>query len=137
MVAPAVGAPLASMAKPAPKFTSRGASVAGANWKALVEADASVPVTTALYSRLFGVGIADPAALKSKVPDWWQVTHFFRTPGYPIVQNPSVGDAACHVKSSNGSATNGIDGLRLALPWIAWTKLVESADQPLLVLFGL
>ncbi len=63
VVLAAVGAPFASTAKPAPKATSRGARVAGANWKALVEADASVPVTTALYWRLFGEGMVDPAAL--------------------------------------------------------------------------
>src|SRR6185295_13340620 len=42
-------------------------------------------------------------------------------------QKPSVAESACQLKFV----------VRLAEPWIAWMKLVESADHPLLVRFGL
>src|SRR5262252_3652566 len=47
-------------------------------------------------------------------------------PGNLTSANDSVVLEACQVKGT----------VRLAAAWMAWTKLVESADQPLLVLLG-
>src|SRR5262245_29444411 len=47
-------------------------------------------------------------------------------PGNLTSANDSVVLDACHVKGT----------VRFALAWIAWTKYVESADQPLLVRLG-
>src|SRR5512141_1946692 len=46
-------------------------------------------------------------------------------PGYATLKKPSVSESACQL---NGT-------VRLPAPWMAWTKLSEPADQPLLVRF--
>ena len=73
------------------------------------------------------LALAEAAALKSKVPGEWQVSHFARMPGYPICQNPSVAEIACHVSFT----------VRNAAAWIEWTNTAESPDQPLLFWLGL
>ncbi len=56
----------------------------------------------------------------------WQPSQFFSTPGNLTSAKDSPTAEACQV--------NGC--VRLAPPWMAWTKYTESADQPLLVRFG-
>ena len=88
VVAAAVGAPLASTAKPAPKSTPRGTSVAGGT-ASFRGAAGNVPEATNLNWRLFGNGMTEPGALKSKVPGKWQVSQSCRMPGYPMLLNES------------------------------------------------
>src|SRR5512144_3454200 len=89
-------------------------------------AAAYVPCPTVRNSRLSSAE-SEADALKSYVPGTWQVWQSFRMPGYVTSEKFSVADVACQLYGT----------VRLADAWMAWTKLAESADQPLLVWLGL